>query len=126
MNKLLFSCGVVVCLCSMALAQNAGPRGLGGASWVWDQPDGNQVGQNNEPRYLRRTFQLASEPRKGKLWISADNHYIVYINGHKVGEDREWSTVEEYDVTKHLVRGKNVLAIQARNEGGPAGVIARL
>ena len=40
--------------------------------------------------------------------------------------DNEWTTVEKYDVAKHLVVGKNVLAIQATNQGGVAGAIARL
>jgi putative membrane-bound dehydrogenase-like protein len=107
-------------------AQQPGPRGWAGAAWVWDQPDAHQTPQSNDPRYLRRTFALPAKVSKAELWITADNHYVVYLNGKKVGSDGEWNTVEKYDVAKFLTPGKNVLAIQATNQGGPAGVIARL
>ncbi len=121
---LLFGLGLW--LAARSPAQQPGPRGWGGAAWVWDQPDANQVAQSNDPRFLRRTFTLSAKARKADLWITADNHYVVYLNGKKVGQDGEWNTVEKYDVTKLLTVGKNVLAIEARNDGGPAGVIARL
>jgi putative membrane-bound dehydrogenase-like protein len=109
----------------LALAQTPSP-GWGGARWVWDQADGNSTEQTNEPRYLRRTFELAGKAAKAELWITADNEYTVYVNGAKVGHGTEWSKVDRYDVARHLADGKNVLAIVARNHGGPAGVIARL
>ncbi len=96
------------------------------AKWVWDEPDANTVAQNNEPRYLRRTFDLAAKPSAAELWITVDNVYVVYVNGQKIGMDSEWSTVEKYDVARHLVAGKNVLAIKATNKEGVAGAIARL
>jgi quinoprotein glucose dehydrogenase len=112
-------------LTSPVFAQKAS-NSWGGASWVWDEPDANKVPQNNEPRYLRCTFELAAKPAAAELWITVDNVYVVYVNGQKIGEDSEWSTVEKYDVAKHLVVGKNVLAIKATNQGGVAGAIARL
>ncbi len=112
-------------LLSLSPAQPPTP-GWGSARWVWDEADANSVDQSNEPRYLRRTFELGARAVQAELWITVDNHYVVYVNGHKVGSDGEWSSVEKYDVTKHLVPGKNVLAILAKNQGGPAGAIARL
>src|SRR5579864_6352728 len=63
-------------------AQNASP-GWGEAVWIWDQPDADKTAQSNEPRYVRRTFTLAAKPVKADLWITADNHYTAYLNGHK-------------------------------------------
>src|ERR1043165_3443348 len=127
MKKFLLFCGGLhVLLASWSLAQNTSSKGWGGASWVWDEPDANKVAQNNDPRYLRRSFELSAKVVQAQLWITADNHYVVYVNGQKVGEDAEWNSVEKYDVARHLVVGKNVLAIQAKNQGGVAGVIARL
>lgn len=112
-------------LCSLPVfAQNA--NSWANAKWVWDEANANSTPQNDEPRYLRRTFTLATKPTAAELWITADNIYTVYVNGQKIGTDSEWNTVERYNVAKHLVAGKNVLAIQAINMGGPAGVIARL
>jgi putative membrane-bound dehydrogenase-like protein len=107
-------------------ARAAKPDGWENASWVWDQAGANESGQSDAPRYLRCTFTLPGKATAAELWITADNHYIAYLNGKKIGEDGEWNTVEKYDVLKHLVPGKNVLALRARNTGGPAGIIARL
>jgi putative membrane-bound dehydrogenase-like protein len=127
MTKLaLLLCGLALALVSLSPAQQPSPRGWGGAAWVWDQPDAHQVAQSNDPRFLRRSFTLSAKVSKADLWITADNVYVVHVNGKKVGQDSEWNTVEKYDVAKYLAPGKNVLAIEARNQGGPAGVIARL
>ena len=127
MRKLtLLLCGLALTLVPLSPAQRPAPRGWAGAAWVWDQPDANQTTQSDDPRFLRRTFTLSAKVAKADLWITADNHYTAYVNGKKVGQDGEWNTVEKYDVAKYLVPGKNVLAIKARNQGGPAGVIARL
>lgn len=122
----LLSSALLICAAMVLHGQNAGPSGWGNAAWVWDQADAHQAAQNNEPRYLRRVFTLSGKPVQAELWITADNQYTAFVNGQKVGEDGEWNTVEKIDVSKHLAAGKNVLAIQARNQGGQAGIIARL
>src|SRR2546422_4533283 len=101
MKRMLSLCaGLILALASPALSQTADT--WADAKWVWDEPDANSVTQNNDPRYLRRTFDLAVKPTAAELWITVDNIYVVYVNGQKVGEDKEWSTVERYDVAKHL------------------------
>src|SRR3954451_10700273 len=98
----------VLATCSFGLASTPAqtPDGWDGAFWVWDQPGANKVPQSNEPRYVRRLFTLAGKPAEAELKITADNIYEAYINGHKVGSDGEWSTVEKYDVARHLVPGR--------------------
>ncbi len=126
MKKLLLFLAVLTLgALPLALAQTRSP-GWGSARWIWDQADGNSAVQTDDPRYLRRMFDLAGKPAKAELWITADNEYTVYVNGQKVGHGTEWSKVDHYDVSRHLGMGKNMLAIVARNHGGPAGVIARL
>lgn len=117
---------VLVALASLSAAKAQSPAGWAGAMWVWDEADAHQTAQNNEPRFLRRVFDLAAKPAAAELWITADNHYVVHVNGQQIGSDGEWSSVEKYDVAKHLKVGKNVLAIKATNQGGPAGALARL
>lgn len=125
MNNLSLAVVVFLLCDSIALAQNAAVD-WSQAAWVWDEADADKEPQSDQPRYLRREFHLNDAPLKARLAITADNHYTVYVNGHRVGADDEWNTVEDYDVVKHLKKGKNVLAILARNAGGPAGVIGRL
>jgi putative membrane-bound dehydrogenase-like protein len=125
-KPVLFCCGLFLFCASPASAQFPSRDGLAGASWVWDQPGANQVDQSDDPRYLRRTFQLPGKAVRADLWVTADNEYVAYVNGHKVGAHAEWQAVKRYDVARYLVPGRNVLAVEARNHGGPAGVIARL
>jgi putative membrane-bound dehydrogenase-like protein len=126
MKKALATLTLLVSGSLSLLPAQASTPGWGSARWVWDEADANTVAQTNDPRYLRRTFQLPAKAVQAELWITVDNYYAVYVNGHKVGADGEWQTIEKYDVAKHLVAGKNVLAILAKNDGGPAGAIARL
>src|ERR1043165_1608539 len=65
-----------------------------GAKWVWDQPNADKVPQSDVPRFLRCNFELTAKPRAAELWITADNHYTVWVNGEKVGEDGEWQSIE--------------------------------
>ena len=127
MKKLVLSiAAVALLLVSLSSAQNGAAKGWGEAMWVWDQAQANQTTQTDDPRYLRLSFNLAAKVELAELWVTVDNKYVAYVNGTKVGQDDEWSTVEKYDVAKHLTQGKNVVAILAQNNGGVAGAIARL
>lgn len=127
MKKLIFACVVfVIGLTSWTLGQSSPSTSWGDAMWVWDEADASKIPQNNEPRYLRMTFDIPATPQAAELWVTADNLYTAYVNGVKVGDGKEWSQVDKYTVVKHLVVGKNVLAIRATNQGGVAAAIARL
>jgi putative membrane-bound dehydrogenase-like protein len=126
MKTTLLVCGTLLLLTSRALGQTDAAKSWGDARWVWDEIDADKVPQNNEPRYLRRTFELTTAPKSAELWITADNLYVVHVNGQKVGDGADWKSVGKYDVARHLVVGKNVLAIKATNQGGVAGALARL
>src|SRR6516162_4024969 len=92
---------LVLAVCSLAVSVAGGQGsadGWGPAMWVWDQPDADRTPQGDEPRYLRRVFEVRGKPVSADLWITADNHYVVYVNGKKVGSDDEWTTVEKYNV----------------------------
>jgi putative heme-binding domain-containing protein len=93
--------------------------------WIWHPGAGASPGAN-EVRYFRKTFSLDELPRRANLGVAADNHFVAYLNGQKIGEATGWNEFRRYDVAKNLKRGQNVLAIEARNEGGPAGLIAQL
>lgn len=117
----------VLCLLLSAPAAFAqSESSWGSAKWVWDNADGAKTSQTNEPRYLRQTFDLDKPAASAELWVTADNAYTVYVNGVKVGAGNDWKRVDKHDVAKHLRPGKNVLALEAVNQGGVAGVIARL
>ncbi len=123
----LFSC---LLLASLAFFLQplcaAAPPVWESASWIWDKKPGDVGAQSNDPRYLRRAFDLSEKPTAAEIHITVDNRYKLYVNGKQVGGDDDWFGVEKYDITKFLAKGANVVAIEARNEGGTAAAICWL
>lgn len=110
--------------------QETASRVWDGASWVWDSPGAAtqdlSIDQSREPRYLRRVFELSAAPAAARLHITVDDAYVLYVNGREVGRDAAWNPPKSYDVTRQLVAGKNLIAVQATNVKGPGGAIAWL
>jgi putative heme-binding domain-containing protein len=86
-------------------------------SWIW----GDSI---NEDYTLTKKFD-AIGTTQARLKVSADNHVVLYLNGKQVGASDEWSEPAEADVTK-LLKEKNELVAEVRNDGGPAGLIFKL
>ena len=94
--------------------------------WIWHDNHGAKPG-DGEVRYFRKTFVVDSaKVTKAQLSLAADNNALVFINGHKIGENNDWKTGSYFDVKKELKAGTNVIAIRGTNTDGPAGVIAIL
>jgi putative heme-binding domain-containing protein len=98
--------------------------------WVWFPEGDPAASAPAETRYFLRVFTIDHPGDKpvteAALEITADNEYIVWINGTEVGKGDDWNQVNRFDVRKLLIKGKNVIAVQAHNQGGPAGLMARL
>ncbi len=107
---------------SSALAAHAqAPEAFDPATrWVWS------ADTTSSGCALRTVVELPSLPEGARLHITADNGYTLRVNGTTVGSGGSWTTVDRYDVRPLLRAGPNVLAVEARNEGGSAGVIAEL
>jgi len=92
------------------------------SDWIWS----NATPAENETAYFRRSFQIPADIGIGetKLAITADNSYVLFVNGHRIAKgDGEWQSAEVYDIQKLLTVGPNVIAVQAQNAGGPAGLM---
>ncbi len=104
----------------------------GSLLWIWYDEGGNPA--KSAPagtRYFRKTFEInrpVDNPiDEAQLDIVADDEYTVWINGTEVGSGNDWKRVKRFDVKKHLVHGKNVIAVEAKNaQEGPAGLLVRL
>ena len=99
-----------------------------GADWIWF-PEGDP--KKEAPpgtRYFRKLIRLGSAPkiRSAKLVVTADNSCIVFINGQEAAKTSDWRAIGEFDVTKLLGSGENVIAIAAANEEGAAGLVGKL
>jgi alpha-L-rhamnosidase len=104
---------------------------LHGCQWIWF-PEGNPAaGAPVGQRYFRRAFEIAAGRKiaKATLQMAADDSFVVYANGQKVGEAKDFHVVSIIDLTKILQAGPNALAVVADNVGTaptPAGLIACL
>ena len=95
--------------------------------WIWLE--------DAEPKqtvYAQTTFDVpgditAADGGKAVLVVAADNNGSFAVNGKTVGRLDQWTTPVVTDVVKFLKPGEtNTLTIRARNEDGPAGILASL
>ncbi|MGE3804164.1 MAG: HEAT repeat domain-containing protein [Gemmataceae bacterium] len=120
---ILAACSLVLAL-SMFVCRDRLAAAPG--NWVWFNEGNPAAGAPGEARFFRKTFRLDAVPEQAKLEITADNGFTVWINEQKAGEGNQWQQLYSLDVKKHLAKGDNVIAVEARNESGPAGLVARL
>jgi putative heme-binding domain-containing protein len=94
--------------------------------WIWFNEGDPLSEAPTGSRFFRKTFTIKDAVGNASVEISADNQYTLFVNGEKVGSGNDWSRLDRYDLKKRLVVGKNALAVEGVNEGGPAGLIVRL
>jgi hypothetical protein len=58
--------------------------------------------------------------------LTCDNGYTLFVNGKEVGRDDDWRRVRQFDLSKVLNPGKNVIDVEARNVGGDGAFIGEL
>lgn len=114
-----------------AVCQSAAPTGAAGfapagqstPSWIWKSTSpGDQ-----ERVFFRREFQLPANVASAVITSSCDNWHHLQINGKSVGIAEEWNNPRTYDILANLKPGgKNVIAIEGRNQGGAAALAVRL
>jgi alpha-L-rhamnosidase len=106
----------------IAMANQEPPRekvALG--KWIWHPAASGE----NHTIYLRRVFSIPKEKtlKSARLFITADNGFVVYVNGQEIGRDSDWKSLERYDVGQALRAGDNVVAVQANNTLGDFGFV---
>ena len=91
-------------------------------AWIW-------AGETGEDQtiVLRRTFEIGEQAiDRTRLTLACDNSAEVFVNGRQVLKHGSWRQVVFKDVASQLAAGRNVIAVRARNTGGPAGVLLQL
>ena len=106
---------------------------LEAAQWVWHPQDGPSPAQSapTGKAWFRRTFALpADRPlASARVWLTADNGFVLFVNGQELGRATNFSILYGYDVTEALRAGDNVIAIEGDNLGdsdNPAGLLVAL
>ena len=100
----------------------------GGASGIWHAKEGASVNVPEGKWYFRRSFTI---PGKGPVKsaacsITADNAFVLFANGKKIGSGNDWQRIYSFDMKAQLRAGKNVLAVEGVNWRAGAGNPAAL
>ena len=102
----------------------------GEAAWIWAP-----LGRTVEPLafYAARDVDLAAPPARARLLAAADEEYVLYLNGRRVGSGGTGSAgagrrpgLDAYEVAPLLVPGANRLVAELRSGRGAGGFLARL
>jgi Protein of unknown function (DUF1549)/Protein of unknown function (DUF1553)/Planctomycete cytochrome C len=87
------------------------------ARWIWPPSSSARAGEA-DVIYFRKTFRLARMPASARVLVGYDRSYTVFINGQKVGEQKQAGRPRLIDIGPYVRQGSNLLAIAATN--GPA------
>ena len=84
--------------------------------YPFGQPDPPYIPHNNNPvGSYRRTFTVPSSwkgRRKVLHFAGVESAFYVWINGEMIGYSQGSRTPAEFEVTSHLKRGKNLIAVE--------------
>ncbi|HSS51023.1 MAG TPA: hypothetical protein VLX28_18945, partial [Thermoanaerobaculia bacterium] len=116
----------------LALAARALPgvraRGLptAGAQWIWKDVDWD----DHQPAvfYVARDFDLVAPPASAHLLATADEEYVLTLNGRRLGAGafQPGAVLDIYEAGPFLLPGANRLMIEVRSARGAGGLLASL
>src|SRR5271170_2800358 len=119
MRKNLSTVVLLLLAALSAFPQNAAPGHKWNASWIT-----HPTAPLREPVVLhfRKSLQLAAKPPRYMVHVSADNRFILYVNGHRVGDgpargDLSHWRYETFDLSQYLVQGSNFVTATVWNYG---------
>lgn len=81
--------------------------------WIWSASGNRPAG---ETVVFEKKLNLPTL-RAAKMVLTCDNEYELTINGTEVGGDRDWETVEVYDLRQVLREGENLVRVKTQNGG---------
>lgn len=96
------------------------------SQWIW-YPESAPNECVNQSRWFRKSFDLPGNVKSASLWLMVDDGCRLWVSGQGPLRPTEvHGAACRYDLSKLLQPGRNLVAIEAYNGPGPAGVIARL
>lgn len=95
------------------------------AKWIWS-PEFPRGQATAGDCYFRKVIQLTSI-EQASVTITADDRYDLYVNGRMIGQGRSVRQMEQYEITRFLTRGRNVIGVRVSNlTDGHAALAARV
>ncbi len=104
----------------------AGRLPSGRAQWIWAAPD--RAGVTPLAFEAARDFSLDRPPSQALVHVLADEEYVLFLNGVRVGGNRyrPGSGLDSYRVAPLLVAGANRLLVELRSGRRAGGLLLRL
>lgn len=92
-------------------------------SWIW----AGAVADNQTVR-LWRSFEIpaSAQVKEAQLYITADDEFVVYLDGHELGQGANWREMFLFNLDELLAPGRHVLAVKGFNSFDYAGMILGL
>ncbi len=97
------------------------------AQWIWHAADPRPEAPI-APRLFVSELLIPNDTtvERAELLVTADNSFRFVINARNAGAGDNFNAPQLVDVTRHLRSGANSLRCEARNAGGPAGLLVKL
>ena len=104
---------------------------LSESKWIWFPEGTPDQSAPAEARYFRKVFEVPAGKAiaQATAFFAADNKFVLVLNEQRAASGSSFQAAPPVDVTGLLRPGKNVLAVEAVNEGdtaNPAGLIGAL
>ncbi|HYX24839.1 MAG TPA: hypothetical protein VFC23_11850 [Thermoanaerobaculia bacterium] len=94
------------------------------AQWIWKDVDWD----DHQPTafYVFRDFDVAAPPSAARLLVTADEEYVLTLNGRTIGAGafQPGAVLDVYEVGPLLRAGANRLMIELRSSRGAGGLLA--
>jgi len=125
-SLIILASAAAMALSSHWMARNTSAQVVPGANLIWfDEGDPRRAVPVGK-RYFRRTFTEDLEATRAELHIACDDEFVLFVNGREAGRSSNWQDGKVIDLRPFSRKGKNVLAVEATNRGGPAALVAWL
>jgi hypothetical protein len=76
--------------------------------------------------FARKAFDVSADVMAATLTVTCDDHCVVWLNGKRVAATDDWQAPARVDVKEAVRQGRNVLAVECRDDKKPAGLLLRL
>ncbi len=119
LRNALLVVAAILCAPLVAQAQDPGALAPWDAQWI-SHPDAPPQGP--AVLHFRKLLTLGEVPKTYEIQVSADNRFILYVNGRRIGSGPSQSDPQAwryatFDIAPYLKSGENVLAAEVWNFG---------
>ncbi|MBL9115877.1 MAG: c-type cytochrome [Verrucomicrobiaceae bacterium] len=91
--------------------------------WIWL----NKTSSDGEKVTFKTTFKAPADFKGAALKVACDNGAKVFLNGKEAADNPDWSSPTSKNVKALILAGQeNTLTVEARNQGGLAGLLLSL